>query len=189
MNTKNNQRTRLSKIMLKNALMEILSEKGSVNRISVRELCQRAELNRSTFYSHYNEPKDLLDEIETQLLENTSEHLKKIGQENNAGAHKYILSFLSYIKENNNMFRPLLVDCADPEFRSAFMQQSVVQFIENLNITLQKDIEQYVYSYILNGSTGVIIQWIRSQYSVDAKLITDLLFTINRGALSDLDIT
>lgn len=36
MNTKNNQRTRLSKILLKNALMDLLGEKGSVAKISVR---------------------------------------------------------------------------------------------------------------------------------------------------------
>lgn len=56
MNTKNNQRTRLSKILLKNALMDLLGEKGSVTKISVRELCERADLNRSTFYAHYSEP-------------------------------------------------------------------------------------------------------------------------------------
>ena len=63
MNTKNNQRTRLSKILLKNALMDLLGEKGSVAKISVRELCERADLNRSTFYAHYSEPKELLEQI------------------------------------------------------------------------------------------------------------------------------
>ena len=67
MNTKNNQRTRLSKMLLKNALMDALKEKGSVNKISVRDLCERAELNRSTFYAHYSEPKDLLEELEEEI--------------------------------------------------------------------------------------------------------------------------
>ena len=82
MNTKNNQRTRLSKILLKNALMDLLSEKGSVTKISVRELCERADLNRSTFYAHYSEPKELLEEVEAELLDATREHLQKIGAEN-----------------------------------------------------------------------------------------------------------
>ena len=101
MNTKNNQRTRLSKILLKNALMDLLGEKGSVAKISVRELCERAELNRSTFYAHYSEPKELLEEVENELLDATQDHLKKIGAENDLGAHRYLLSFLMYIKEND----------------------------------------------------------------------------------------
>lgn len=186
MNTKNNQRTRLSKILLKNALMDLLSEKGSVTKISVRELCERANLNRSTFYAHYSEPKELLEEVEAELLDATREHLQKIGAENDIGAHRYLLSFLIYIKENDKPFRTLLIDAGDPEFRSKFMQQSIIQFVENLNISFPKDQEQYIYSYILNGSTGVIIQWMRSDYSIDENALVDLLFFINQSALVNL---
>ena len=186
MNTKNNQRTRLSKILLKNALMDLLSEKGSVTKISVRELCERADLNRSTFYAHYSEPKELLEEVEAELLDATREHLQKIGAENDIGAHRYQLSFLIYIKENDKPFRTLLIDAGDPEFRSKFMQQSIIQFVENLNISFPKDQEQYIYSYILNGSTGVIIQWMRSDYSIDENALVDLLFFINQSALVNL---
>lgn len=186
MNTKNNQRTRLSKILLKNALMDLLSEKGSVTKISVRELCERADLNRSTFYAHYSEPKELLEEVEAELLDATREHLQKIGAENDIGAHRYLLSFLIYIKENDKPFRTLLIDAGDPEFRSKFMQQSIIQFVENLDIAFPKDQEQYIYSYILNGSTGVIIQWMRSDYSIDENALVDLLFFINQSALVNL---
>lgn len=186
MNTKNNQRTRLSKILLKNALMDLLSEKGSVTKISVRELCERADLNRSTFYAHYSEPKELLEEVEAELLDATREHLQKIGAGNDIGAHRYLLSFLIYIKENDKPFRTLLIDAGDPEFRSKFMQQSIIQFVENLNISFPKDQEQYIYSYILNGSTGVIIQWMRSDYSIDENALVDLLFFINQSALENL---
>ncbi|MGN0469028.1 MAG: TetR/AcrR family transcriptional regulator [Acutalibacteraceae bacterium] len=187
MNKKNNQRTRLSKLMFKNAIMDLLKEKGSVDKISVRELCEKAELNRSTFYAHYNEPKDLLLEVENELLLSTQEHLKKIGEENDIGAHKYILSFLKYIKDNDKPFRTLLVDSTVPDFRSRFMQQSILQFIENLNITFSKGAEQYIYSYILNGSTGIILQWIRSDYAADENMVCQLLFCINKSALVNLN--
>ena len=188
MNTKNNQRTRLSKMLFKNALMDLLKEKGSVAKISVRELCDRAELNRSTFYAHYQEPNDLLIEIEAELLDATEEHLKKIGAENDIGAHKYILSFLQYIRQNDKPFRTLLIDSTDPEFRSRFMQQSIIQFVDNLRIVLPKELEQYIFSYILNGSTGIIIQWIRSDYAADENEIVNLLFSINNSALVNLNL-
>ena len=188
MNTKNNQRTRLSKMLFKNALMDLLKEKGSINKVSVRELCDRAELNRSTFYAHYQEPNDLLIEIETELLDATEEHLKKIGAENEIGAHKYILSFLQYNRQNDKPFRALLIDSTDPEFRSRFMQQSIIQFVENLRIVLPKELEQYIFSYILNGSTGIIIQWIRSDYAADENEIVNLLFSINNSALVNLNL-
>ena len=187
MNKKDNQRTRISKLLFRNALTDLIKEKGGVSKISVRELCERAELNRSTFYAHYSEPKDILEEIESEILTETEEHLKKIGGETDAGAHRYIVSFLKFIRQNDKTFRVLLIDSADPEFRARFMNQSIVQFVSNLRIDLPERIEQYVFSYILNGSTGIIIQWIRSDYSIDENETADLLFLINQSALKNLD--
>lgn len=183
MNTKDNQRTRLSKLLLKNALMRLLAEQGNIEKITVRRLCETAELNRSTFYAHYTEPKGLLREIEDELIRSTEEHLQKIGAESDVGAHKYILSFLQYIKQNDTSFRTLLLTAADPEFKTRFMQQSIIQFVENMQITLSKSTEQYVLAYILNGSTGIITQWIRSDYAADENDIVNLLFSMNYGAL------
>ena len=95
---------------------------------------------------------------------------------------------MRFIKENDKQFRTLLIDSADPEFRSKFMQHSIVQFITKLRIELPQELEQYIFSYILNGSTGIIIQWIRSDYAMDEKLIANLLFSINQSSLVNLDI-
>lgn len=187
MNVKNNQRTRLSKLLFKNSLMDLLKEKGDIHKISVRELCERAELNRSTFYAHYNEPNDLLKELEDEIIKSTEEHLEKIGEENDIGAHKYILSFLKYIKENDKVFRTLLVDAPNAEFKSRFMQQSIIKFVENLEIKFKEESEQYIYSYILHGSTGIILQWIRSDYVENENTICELLFSINQSALVNLE--
>lgn len=186
MNTKDNQRTRLSKLMLKKALMNLLSDKGNIEKITVRELCEKAELNRSTFYAHYGEPKDLLNEIEDELILATEDHLRKIGEENDVGAHHYIVSFLKFIRENDASFRTLLLTAAEPEFKTKFMQQSVIQFVNNLQITLPGNLEQYIFSYILNGSTGIVTQWIRSGYIADESEIAGLLFSINQSALVNL---
>lgn len=186
MNTKNNQRTRLSKLMFKNALMDLLKEKGDIHKVSVRELCEHADLNRSTFYAHYNEPQDLLKELEDEIIESTEEHLRKIGEENEIGAQKYILSFLQYIRENDKVFRTLLINAADPQFKSRFMQHSIIKFIENLEITFKDSTEQYIFSYILHGSTGIILQWLRSNYATDENIICELLFSINKSALMNL---
>lgn len=186
MNTKDNQRTRISKMLFKNALMDILKEKGSISKVTVKELCEKSELNRSTFYAHYSQPQDLLTEIENEIIDATAEHVKKIGASNDIGAHKFIESFLMFIKENDKLFRTLLVDSMDPEFKSKFMAQSVVQFVNNLDMILPKETEQFIYSYILNGSTGIIIQWIRSGYTIEPQKVTQLLFEINNGALTNL---
>lgn len=186
MNTKDNQRARLSKQLLKNALMELMVEKGAVEKISVRELCLKAQLNRSTFYAHYNEPGEILAEIENDLLLSTEDHLKKIGNENAGGAKKYILSFLKYIKENRDYCKVLLIDSFDTAFRTRFLQNALLQFINSLNLEFTKESEQFIYSYLINGSAGIIIQWIRSDFIANEELICNLLFRLNENVLLEL---
>lgn len=183
MNTKNNQRTRISKMLLKNALLDLLAEKKSVEKISVRELCERAELNRSTFYAHYSAPKDLLDETEDEILAAAAEHLFKIGKANDRNAADYILSFLKYIKSNDKTFRILLLDVADSGFRAKFIRESTGKIMDSFDITLQASEEQYIYSYILNGSSSVVIQWIRSGYAIDETALVALLLRMNKYLL------
>ena len=183
MNTKNNQRTRLSIMLLKNAMMDLLEEKRSADRISVRELCEKAELNRSTFYAHYGEPADLLCEIEDDLIGSVMDHLGRIGgSPDTANARAQILSFLRFIKEHDRELRILLAESADNSFKNKFMDIAAGG-IGGFDLALPAGEEQYVYSYILNGSTGVIVQWIRSGYSVDENRLVELLFRMNKDLL------
>ncbi len=183
MNKKDNQRTRISKMLLKNALLDLLAEKKSAEKISVRELCERAELNRSTFYAHYSEPKDLLEETEDEALAAASGYLSRIGRANDKNAADLMLSFLKYIKDNDKTFRILLVDAADSGFREKFIRGAAGMIVDSFDITLVPEEEQYIYSYILNGSSSVVIQWIRSGYSVGEAALVELLFHMNKFLL------
>ena len=53
-----NLRIKYTKMFLKNAILELLKEKP-LNKITIQELCDKAEVNRSTFYAHYLDIYDL----------------------------------------------------------------------------------------------------------------------------------
>ena len=63
----NDRRTRLTKALIRQAFTSLLEEKP-IQRIAVTELCQRAGINRSTFYAHYDDIYDLLQQIEEDML-------------------------------------------------------------------------------------------------------------------------
>lgn len=184
MNVKENQRTRLSKKMFRNAVLELLEEKGGIEKISVRELCAKAELNRSTFYAHYAEPREVLAEAEEEILTGTAAHIKKIGEQLTGGGREYLSSFLRYVRDNDRVFRVLLVTAADPAFKSRFMQLSVLNLFEHMQLTMEAEKQQYIYSYLLSGSFGVLTQWIRSDYAAAVPELVELLFTLNSSALT-----
>ena len=69
-----NQRVRLSKMLLKNALITLLNEKP-LEKITIYELCAKAQLNRVTFYKYYGSQYDLLTDIENDCFHKLEEIL------------------------------------------------------------------------------------------------------------------
>lgn len=61
------RRIRKTKSQLKSGLAQLMMEK-SINEISVKELVEKVDINRSTFYLHYSDIYNLLDEVENDML-------------------------------------------------------------------------------------------------------------------------
>ncbi len=71
-----NQRVMITKRMLKEGLMRLLKEK-SLDKISITELCREAGINRTTFYRHYEWPRDVLTEMQNDFFAETFDHFQK----------------------------------------------------------------------------------------------------------------
>ena len=62
------RRIKRTKMLLQNALVDLMLEKA-VGKISVKELTQKADVNRSTFYLHYLDIYDMLEQMENEFVE------------------------------------------------------------------------------------------------------------------------
>ena len=65
---KDSARVRMTKQLLRRAFTQLLLEKP-IQNITVRELCEKAQVNRGTFYLHYKDIYDLMESIETQMTQ------------------------------------------------------------------------------------------------------------------------
>lgn len=107
---KEDQRIRLTKRLLKENLIELLAEKN-IGRISVTELCSRSDINRSTFYQHYNTPKDVLLGIEREFSERAFASLK--GMPDSDSFEERLTRVCSFIYENAALQRIILKNTPD----------------------------------------------------------------------------
>ena len=109
MKHKENQRIALTKRLLRESLLRLMSEK-SIKNITVSELCETAEINRSTFYNHYGCPNDVLLDIENNVVADLEELWQKEGKENDWPLVKRVETLCTYIFENQSLFRLLLLN-------------------------------------------------------------------------------
>ena len=63
MTRKEDKRKRKTKSAVCNAVMTLLTKK-SLDKISIKEISEEADINRATFYLHFNDAKEVVDYIE-----------------------------------------------------------------------------------------------------------------------------
>lgn len=66
-NTKDNRRAKMTDVLIKNSLIELMKDKP-LRSVSVRAICENADINRSTFYAHYADQYSLIKALEDELL-------------------------------------------------------------------------------------------------------------------------
>lgn len=171
--SKENRRTRLTKRLLRESLLELLQEKP-VDHITVKELCERAELNRSTFYAYYTDVPALYEEMGNELADALLEHIQTMNDQ--SGLNTELM--LTYIRDNYEMFR-LLVYCD----HYTDLNQSIIKRIFQgfFNISLKGDFHnvpeerEYALQFIFMGGTGVIHRWVQNDCDLPPRQVAQLI--------------
>lgn len=154
------------------ALISILEEKP-FEYITVSEICKRAEVNRSTFYLHYENTVDLLNEAARYLLDDFSAYFDVDKDVLSAGlmecpldelnfiSDKYLNPYLSYIRENRCVFRTVLSHSEAIGFNNIFHRLYENIFNPILErFDYQVSDRKYVMKFYLNGITSVVTEWL-----------------------------
>lgn len=161
--TKNDHRTRVTKAMIRKAFTTILRNKP-IQNISIKELCEMAQINRSTFYLHYTDIYDLLNQIEEEMFEGIKTALEPIVASED-GSHSYlavITGIFQCIKDNADLCIVTLGNFGDKAFAMKLIDYGRTQCIETYkkfykNATPQQ--LEYFYAFVSSGCIGLLQKW------------------------------
>ena len=155
------------------ALITLLGEK-SFEYITVSEICKKAGVNRSTFYLHYENTVDLLNESARFLLDDfvayfnidTKSITRKIREstldELNFISDEYLHPYLLYIKENRLVFSTVLLHADSFGFNEIFkiLYENVFNpVLERFDYPFTD--RKYAMMFYLNGITAVVTEWLK----------------------------
>lgn len=175
-------RTRYTKIIIQEEFLNLL-EKKSVEQITVKEICAKADINRATFYKYYDNAFDLLSKLESETLSKLKEELSTGTDLNFIDIYRLVLY---KTLENRRLYELLFRKMDDERFEKDLYDLCYgVNFaiIKKYFAKLPENKQQWVYYFIAEGLAGVMKQWIRGGYkeSVDelVDLATKLVESIN----------
>lgn len=159
------RRIRKTKDVLKKSLIILMKEK-SINSITVKELCEKADINRGTFYLHYKDVFHMLGEIEKELFEEFQDMILSYEISPDKIETKPILKdIFTFIAKNSDFCIVILCERGD----MAFMKKIVSVIYEkgysdwsNILKKNDKDLFDKYYSFILYGAIGLIDYWLKN---------------------------
>lgn len=184
MANKNNRRTQMTKLMLKTSLIELMHNK-CINQITIKELCENADLNRSTFYLHYTDQYALLRDIEEEIINKTKEHLINI--DSNTHSLLYVKAFLDYVKENRDIFHTLLCLQENTSFQTKFIHIAMEHIKDNILLNCPDEYSTYIFHFLMHGNIHIVIEWIKSDFNISSENLSQLIFDLSNHSLCVFD--
>ncbi len=160
-------------IRFNKALLSLL-EKKTFEYITISEICETAEVNRSTFYLHYENTCDLLKETTAYVLDNFTSYFC-VDTESittkfaNCDLHdlkfvneKYLHPYLLFIKENQRVLSAVLSQPTAFDTKAIFQRLFDNIFKPILDrFHYPRDEQNYVMMFYLNGITAIISEWLK----------------------------
>lgn len=176
MNKKIDRRKKYTRQVLMDSLITLLKTK-SIATITVKEICERADINRSTFYTHYKDQFDLLEQIEEEIITNLNTYLNQYNFEQEQEALQMTEKLLEYVVSKYDMFQTLLNENADNSFERRVMNVARSFLIQsrNTNDEVEADISEYAITYTISGSIYVIKHWVANNMDQSPKRIAQLI--------------
>lgn len=159
---KQNRRVQYTRNALREALIDLICEKPLTN-ITVTDICARADINRSTFYLHYQGVHELLLEIEDQIIERIEAHLSRTPSLQTLHALVAFLEHLRQSPRNVKLFAALGGEQGDPHFIRRLQQLTYDAFQRGWQSNMPEANEsqkRLVFSYIVSGTISVLSSWV-----------------------------
>ena len=187
------RRVRKTRAQLRQGLAELLKEK-SIKEITVKELVEKVDINRSTFYLHYTDIYDMMEKIENELTGEIEDLIRTHPVSPfNEDSFPFIEDIFSILAENRDICAALLGDiCAallGPNGDISFLHRIEALLSEHsLNALKQTFPEKmddltYYYAFCLSGCIGLVKTWLSEGSSVSPQHMAELTFKLIMNAL------
>ena len=185
-------RVRFTKHVIRESFLEIL-EDVPLSRVTVKEICARADINRATFYKYYDNPYDLMDKIEKDVLDQLQEKLLAFAPKGVRSLPDIFRVILLDMKENFEIYRIMFSENGDKKFYNQifeFLYQDNLEVIQAFFPKLDPKKQEMLYYFIAEGCGGVVDRWFKGEIdqSVDdmIEFAITIIDTMNRSLPKNL---
>ena len=157
------RRVRKTKKAMTSALAQLLLEKP-LSSISVREISELADINRGTFYLHYHDVYDMVEQLQNEIFEKLNEIVDLHEPKNNTDElFPMLVDLFHLLSENAELAKVFIGKNGDAAFvdklKKVIHEKCFANVQKNFNIKNSAEFE-YFYHFIVSGCIGIFNAWL-----------------------------
>lgn len=159
---RDDRRTRMTKALINESFLELL-EQRHLSKITVKDICEGADVNRSTYYRYYSDPFDQIEKMEDTIIEGLCSCLNESGGErhvNHGTLQSSIERLLGYILENKRTFCVLLGDNGGISLQRDILTLFSEKLLPASSSSSDPAMPLQTFIFVSNGSFGLIYYWL-----------------------------
>ena len=162
-----------------------------IEKITVREITQKAGYNRGTFYEYFTDVYDVLEQIEESLIPTLDELPRITIGEDDMGMPMGmpIDMFIKLYEQNSKYYSVLLGDNGDPAFVSKLKNSTkpLIKQAFSENNKLDAVEFDFVLEYVLSAMIGIMSYWFRQNKVLPAERLVELIYELmENGVMKQL---
>ena len=176
----NDRRVKMTKKLLQEALVELLQHKH-ISKISVTNLCETADVHRSTFYTHYVDQYDLLKQIQVEVVANIRHYMEQQTVDTTHPVNEQkLIPILEYGKKNAALISVLLSENSDDTLENEIMQ--FVNFIPLTHLDqFDEQMKEYVVLFGVSGSMAILKKWLKNGMKESTESLAQLIIQLTEN--------
>lgn len=169
-------RVRYTRMIIEQCFLALLEEKP-VSKITVTELCEKAQINRATFYKHYQDVPQLLEKLEEDLFDQVRDMFRHEATDLEVN----LMEMMNYTKREWKKFMALGSDNGDPNL----MTKTFLICYENAYPILVQNMpeiseakRQMLFHFMSQGAGGILTWWIKDGMKEKPEAVVELIMNL-----------
>lgn len=167
-----------SRMLIKTAFAELLNEKD-INKITVTDIVDRANISRGTFYAHYLDVYDLYAAIQSNMIEAIDELFERLGTRNVIlNPSEALMRALIFLELNKDYYRLFVTSSNGQQLQNRIVGRLEDNFTAELREMIPPECMDGVMGYlafILGGIQKVTVNWLEDKLQISALAVAELL--------------
>ena len=172
------RRVRKTRALLLQGLVKMM-ETHDIQDISVKELTELVDINRGTFYLHYDDIYDMLHKVEDEMFQEFNEIMEQEPMVNQPlSSHGPLLEFFRFLDRHRDLTKVMIGPHGDLAFVNRLKDQIKKRTLQVLESAQSDANYEYLCSFIITGCVGVVETWLKEEHPQSPEEMAEILGTM-----------